>query len=402
MVLDASFPSDIRVEKEAVTLINSNLYEVFLLCLKKKNQEYHDNYKGINIIRVNSPALDQKVKKGILDAFFSINNVHTIFYKKLIKLHQEINFDIIHVHDLPLSKTIRIAAKKLKIPYVIDLHENYADAMKIWFKWRTNKIVRLKNHIFFNYKKWNNYERYETDKAEHIIAVVEEMKKSLVKKHGLNQNKIKVISNTEYLDFHKNSKKVSLSPLMKDKFLITYIGGIGPHRGIDTAVEAMVDITAIIKNAILLIIGAGSKEVIAKLKRIISLNDLENNVIIFGKVDKSLVSPYMKISDINIIPHLSNDHTNNTIPHKLFQILLSKKPILVSDSAPLKRIISEHDAGFIHEASNSKSFAKEVNSIYNNYELAMKKAMNGYNACTKGSLNWQTSGKELLNFYSNI
>ena len=71
MVLDASFPSDIRVEKEAVTLINSNLYEVFLLCLKKKNQEYHDNYNGINIIRVNSPALDQKVKKGILDAFFS-------------------------------------------------------------------------------------------------------------------------------------------------------------------------------------------------------------------------------------------------------------------------------------------------------------------------------------------
>ena len=185
---------------------------------------------------------------------------------------------------------------------------------------------------------------------------------------------------------------------MKDKFLITYIGGIGPHRGIDTAVEAMVDITAIIKNAILLIIGAGSKEVIAKLKRIISLNDLENNVIIFGKVDKSLVSPYMKISDINIIPHLSNDHTNNTIPHKLFQILLSKKPILVSDSAPLKRIISEHDAGFIHEASNSKSFAKEVNSIYNNYELAMKKAMNGYKACTKGKFKLANFRKRIVEF----
>ena len=70
MVLDASFPSDIRVEKEAVTLINSNLYEVYLLCLKKRIKNIIDNYKGINIIRVNSPALDQKVKKGILDAFF--------------------------------------------------------------------------------------------------------------------------------------------------------------------------------------------------------------------------------------------------------------------------------------------------------------------------------------------
>ena len=62
--------------------------------------------------------------------FFRLIMFITIFYKKLIKLHQEINFDIIHVHDLPLSKTIRIAAKKINIPYVIDLHENYADAMK--------------------------------------------------------------------------------------------------------------------------------------------------------------------------------------------------------------------------------------------------------------------------------
>ena len=95
-----------------------------------------------------------------------------IFYRKLIKLHQEINFDIIHVHDLPLSKTIRIAAKKLNIPYVIDLHENYADAMKIWFKWRTNKIVRLKNHIFFNYKKWNNYERLKPIKQNTLSLLL--------------------------------------------------------------------------------------------------------------------------------------------------------------------------------------------------------------------------------------
>lgn len=402
MVLDASFPPDIRVEKEAITLINSNLYEVYLICLRKKNEEVLSNYNGLNIIRINSPALDQKVKKGILDAIFSINNVHYIFYRQILKLHQEINFDIIHVHDLPLSKTVRKVAKKVNIPYIIDLHENYAEALKVWFKWRTNKIIRLKNMIFFNYRKWNKYERNETNKAKHIIAVVEEMKDRLVKKHGLKEKKIKVISNTEHLDFHNDSKKISLSPNLENKFLITYIGGIGPHRGIDTAVEAMVDITAYINNAVLLIIGGGSKEVLSKLNTIVSHNNLEKNVVIFGKVDKSLVSPYMKISDINIIPHLSNSHTNHTIPHKIFQILLSKKPILVSDSAPLKRIISEYDAGFIHEASNSKSFANEVIHIYNDYESATKKAMNGFKACNNGSLNWSSTAKELLNFYSNI
>ena len=141
---------------------------------------------------------------------------------------------------------------------------------------------------------------------------------------------------------------------------------------------------------------------IAQLNSIITLNKLEENVVIFGKVDSSFVSSYMKSSDINIIPHLSNSHTNNTIPHKIFQILLSKQPLLVSDSTPLKRIINDNDAGFIHEASNPKSFANEVIHIYNNYELAKKKAMNGFNACTKGNLNWDTTGKELLDFYYNI
>ena len=75
---------------------------------------------------------------------------------------------------------------------------------------------------------------------------------------------------------------------------------------------------------------------------------------------------------------------------------------MVSDSIPLKRIIREYDAGFVHEASNPKSFTNEVIHIYNNYELATKKAMNGYKACNKGNLNWATTAKELLNFYSNI
>ena len=60
---------------------------------------------------------------------FSINNVHYIFYRELLKLYKEINFDIIHVHDLPLSKTVRKVAKN-QYPYVIDLHENYAEAFK--------------------------------------------------------------------------------------------------------------------------------------------------------------------------------------------------------------------------------------------------------------------------------
>ena len=42
-------------------------------------------------------------------------------------------------------------------------------------------------------------------------------------------------------------------------------------------------------------------------------------------------------ADLCCVPHNSNPHTDSTIPHKLFQYMIAKRPILVSSSAPLQR-----------------------------------------------------------------
>lgn len=402
MLLDASFPPDIRVEKEAFTLVESNLYNVFVLCLKRKGEQPYEVHKGINILRIDSPAMDQKIKKGIFDSFYAINHFHNLFFRGILKYNSKYNFDIIHVHDLPLAKTARKAALKINTPYLLDYHENYAEGLKIWFKWRKNKIIRLKNSIFFNYYKWARYEKNESIKSKYIIAVVQEMKERLLKDYELEDERVEVISNTEHLDFHKKTKDVQLPEKLKNKFLITYIGGIGPHRGIDTAVEAMKIIKDLHEDALLLIIGGGSIEVIGRLQSIINENGLHKKVILFGKIDISEVSFFMRSSHLNIIPHHSNPHTNNTIPHKLFQILLSKQPILVSSSSPLKRIVEEFDSGYIHKASDYESFANKVSKIYSNYDEAKKKALNGYNACVNNGLNWQKTGDDLIKLYKRI
>ena len=402
MLLDSSFPPDRRVEKEATSLINSNLFNVFVLCLKQIGESDSAKHDGVNIIRINSPAMDQKVKKGIFDSFYSINHFHRAFFNSIIKLNKEYNFDAIHIHDLPLAKTGRIAANKINIPYVLDYHENYAEGLKIWFKWRTNPIIKIKNKIFFNYKKWSKFEKKESLRSSNIIAVVEEMKQRLVSQYGLIESKVTVVSNTEPIDFHDESINIKLPKKLENKFLITYIGGIGPHRGIDTAIKAMTKIRELSKDILLLIIGGGSQEVINTLKSIIEEKKLHESVILFGKVDSTEVSFYMKKSHINIIPHHSNEHTDNTIPHKLFQILLSKQPLLVSDSSPLKRIVENFNAGYIHQASQPDSFTEKVLEIYNDYNRAKEKAMNGFDACVNKGLNWEKSGSDLISLYKKI
>jgi glycosyltransferase involved in cell wall biosynthesis len=85
-----------------------------------------------------------------------------------------------------------------------------------------------------------------------------------------------------------------------------------------------------IPNAKLFLIGKGSTDVENKLKEIAKKSGVENYIEFVGYRPFEEVATIMQTTNINIIPHLANDHTDNTIPHKLFQIMMSKSLLLVS------------------------------------------------------------------------
>ena len=109
----------------------------------------------------------------------------------------------------------------------------------------------------------------------------------------------------------------------------------------------------------------------------------------------------MKHSNVNIIPHQSNSHTNNTIPHKLFQIMMTDSPLLVSSCAPLKRVVESNDAGFVFEANSASSFAASIIQIHNDKKEAQKHSLNAKEAVLKGELNWEVESIRLMNVYKD-
>jgi glycosyltransferase involved in cell wall biosynthesis len=72
------------------------------------------------------------------------------------------------------------------------------------------------------------------------------------------------------------------------------------------------------------------------------------------------VTGYIEASDLCLVPHEDFEHTQTTIPHKLFQYMISEKPVLVSDCRPLARVVRAAGAGRVFQAGNSASFASEV------------------------------------------
>jgi glycosyltransferase involved in cell wall biosynthesis len=113
------------------------------------------------------------------------------------------------------------------------------------------------------------------------------------------------------------------------------------------------------------------------------------------------VSNYILASHVCLIPHNNFEHTQTTVPHKLFQAMVCKKPVLVSDCKPLKRIIIETQAGKIFKANNNEDFAEKLISMYFDTKALAKFGDNGYKAAC-GEYAWRHDAARLNQIYSEL
>ena len=399
MLLDGAYPQDIRVRKEAEALVNSGK-KVVVVCPAKANDSKKESVNGVEIFRIGSNY--SHAKKGIYDVIESIFNINPFFYLGLKKVLKRYAVDFLHVHDLPLAGTGYALRKHIREGLILDLHENYPEALKTWFSWKKSRLIRWKNAIFMDPGKWSKKEKNFCQKYDKVICVVDEMKEKLIKNFALDTSKLIVVSNQEKKTFVENFQESIVQDVIDvDSFSITYVGGFGPHRGLDTAIEAMPLVLKRVPNAKLYLVGKGSSDVEEKLKDIALSKNVTNVVEFIGYRPFKEVPAIMKLSRLNIIPHKANEHTNNTIPHKLFQIMMSKSLLLVSSCKPLKRIVGKYNAGLVFNADDTSDFSNKVIKANEDYDKLMEKRQNAYDAVMQNE-NWETESQKLIALYDKF
>lgn len=396
MLVDAPYPNDIRVRKEAESLVDYGK-KVVVICPRKKNDTQTEEINGVLVFRIGNNY--STIKKGIYDVIESVFSINILFYFGLKKALKKYKIDFLHVHDLPLASTGYLFKSKVK-KIILDLHENYPEALKTWFLWKKNPIIRVKNFIFMNPVLWSLKEKKYCKKYDTVICVVQEMKQKLIDNFSIDANKLVVVSNYEKKEFASNFlNSVSQNIINPKEFSITYVGGFGPHRGLDTAIMAMPKIVSSIPNATLFLIGKGSANVEQKLKELVSEYKVTAHVKFVGYRPFNEVSTIMQESTVNIIPHKSNGHTDNTIPHKLFQIMLSKSLLLVSSCKPLKRIVEKYNCGVVFRADDAEDFAAKIIEINKDKNLLKDKPNNAYSAVMEQGENWEAESLKLHKLY---
>lgn len=388
MVLWGNFPPDIRVEKEANILLKEG-HEVFLLALKRNPKEReHEVYRGIKISRMPKPPLYEVFYGSFFNLIPSTKKQIEVFIR-------ENDIDVIHVHDLFLVNTAYFASKKFKIPVIVDLHEPYPELIKLW---QGNRIERF---IFYNYRRWLFFENRVLHKVDKIITVAEEAKRRLILIHGIHEKKIEVITNTETLEFCNLGVNTDITKNYAGYFTIVYVGGFGPHRGIETLLQATSKLKDTIPNLRVVIVGGRENQIrkIEKRSRNLGIADI---IEFTGYKPFKEVPSYIHAASLCVVPHTLTSHTDNTIPHKLFQYMLLGKPVIVSSCKSLRRIIEMTKGGLVFTANNPNDLAAKIEYLYKNKGLLKKLGRFGLKATRYGKWNWENTSKRLISIYKNL
>ncbi len=397
MILDKTFPPDPRVENEASALI-ANGHEVYLFCLRYDKHSVSEVINKIQVKRYLSNKLEYKLSALAYTFSFYSNSMS----KKITHFLDENKIESIHIHDMVVAQAVFKANKKCNLPIVLDLHENRPEIMKMY-----PHLQKFPGKQLISSRKWKSKEEEFIKKADRVLVVTEEAKKQIKKRLKLAKKKIVVVPNTVNKSFYTHVKldNVILNKYKK-KFVILYIGDTGLRRGLQTAIEALVEIKSRTKDLHnyqreikLVIVGENSTDDVLK-KQVRSLK-LTGVVDFEGWKDMKLFPSYIQAASICISPLFRNIHHDTTYANKLFQYMSFAKPLLVSDAKAQKNLILKTKCGFIHQEKNAKDFAKKVFKLYSDPVKQIKLGQSG-RRFVENEFVWEKVSYSLVDLYKNI
>ncbi|MBW6536695.1 MAG: glycosyltransferase family 4 protein [Mariniphaga sp.] len=384
MVLEHEYPEDERVTKEIRTL-QINGHNVSVACIKKKKICSYEVFKGVEIYRNSISKFRAKTSVGALKFPFYFN-FWVAFIKSILSKKK---IDAIHIHDLPLAKVGFSLSRRYNMKFVLDLHENWPVLLDL-----SPHTKSFLGRILSNQKQWLKYEKKYASLADGLIVVAEEMKERLLSK-GVKNEKIAIVPNTSDIDIFEKNKDIE-----PDSKYITlyYAGGITLHRGLDIVIKGLAKMN-LPDNFRFWIIGKGRNEPF--LKKLTKELNLKGKVAFLGWKSHEMVLELLFKSDIAVIPHLRNEHTDNTSPNKIFHYMLAKKPVLSSNCKYLENIINETGAGLVYSDRNSNEFADRLEQLIENKELRTRLGENGFMG-VKEKYNWKNTSKALIELYDKF
>ena len=372
IVVDNELNNDIRVLKE-IGILKDQGFEIFVLCFGFSGK-YNNPYEGIKITRIN-------ISRELKNIMFFLQNAFPVYewmWAGLIRNFINANsIDVLHVHDLYMSRAARrgIKSSKIKIPLVLDLHENYPYSITT-YNW-TRGFLR---HLVSQPEKWQKKEKEYLKYADKIVVLSNDFRDHLLKKYPeLTPDKFAVFPNVPNLQQNDmECKKPVIKPFENTYTAILYYGVIAERRGIFDAIKVFTGLVNEGHKVNLLLIGPVDKKDRSKFFEMTGKDVLKSRLHYIPWINSKDFPCYLEICDICIAPFHKNPHHESGVANKIYEYMLGERPLIVSDCRPQQEIIEKENCGVVF--SNLNELHNAIIRLINDEPLRKQMGINGKRA----------------------
>ena len=356
--------SDQRIRKVANSLHNAG-YDVQVIGRAKKNSP------SIEGLPFSVKRLPMWFSSGpLLYAEFNIRLFFILLFTK---------GDIFNANDLDTLLANFLVAKLRRKTLVYDSHEYFTEVPEIQGRpWVKNS--------------WETIEKLTLPAADQVYTVNDSIANIYSKQY---KRTIQVIRNLPLLNnsFKSAAGRHELNLPPEQNILILQGAGINIDRGAEEALLSL----QYLQNTLLLIIGSG--DVLPYLKQLRKEKQLEDKVLILGRLPYEEMMPSTAAADLGLtLDKDTNLNYRYSLPNKFFDYLRAGIPVLSSKLVEIEKLIRKYQIGDTIDNHNPEAIAEKIRTIFSEPDTLNKWKNNTQTAIK--DLSWEKEEPRLLEIYS--
>jgi PEP-CTERM/exosortase A-associated glycosyltransferase len=272
---------------------------------------------------------------------------------RIIALHAEWPFDLIHAHSPALNGLAGArAAKKLDLPFVYEIRAFWEDAAVGNGTGREGSA---------RYRLTRALENHVVKSADRIAVICEGLRGDLIAR-GFAAEKIFVSPNGVDMELFGNppppDAALAAELGLTGKAVIGYIGSFYDYEGIDDLIAAM---PLMASDAHLLLVGGGPMESALKAQALAS--PARERIHFVGRVPHEEVERYYSLVDVLAYPRKAMRLTELVTPLKPLEAMAQGRLVAASGVGGHRELIEDGVTGTLFAPDNPASCAQALDAL---------------------------------------
>lgn len=371
---------------------------------------------SFNLVQI-VPSLDSGgVERGAVDVanFLAEKKIQNFIITSGGKMIKELDERFIHVHQLPVASknffSYPLIARKIN-QFIKANNINIVHVRSRGPAWMVNLIA--KNNIktiatFHNVYGGHSYLKKMYNKGlskmDHLVAISDYVKETIVKKYDLLPNNISVINrgvDTEYfnqpLDVGIRNNILKTHQIDTAKKIILFPARITSWKGQLEFIDVIKKMDT--QNILVLFAGDTKNKSYTKLVRDkIEQNNLKQVCKILGSVNQEEMRSLYQIADLSLSFPLRTEGFGRTVSESLY----SKTPVLAFDYGGVKNQLANLSDMFKVKPQDFQVLPAKIEKLLSLSEVEKKEALEGVQSVIESNFSKINMVKQYLKLYESF